>query len=303
MLRLLTRRSLNSGLGYRALSVKAIDIGTRHTPSHRTFFEQDGKAISPFHDIPLYVDQQDPAVVNMVVEVPRWSNAKIEIATGEKYNPLKQDVKKGKLRFVHNCFPYNGYIWNYGALPQTWEDPTETNSDTQCKGDNDPIDVCEIGSEIGYSGQVKQVKLLGVLALVDEGETDWKVLAIDIKDPMAKQLNDVQDVEKHFPGLVKATRHWFRIYKVPDDKPENKFAFDGECKNKAYATSIVQETHDAWKRLIEGEKPMGKLALENASVESSPYKSAEPVQVSSIHKPMPKDDQVAKADPTWHYIP
>ena len=33
-------------------------------------------------------------------------------------NPIKQDIKKGKLRFVNNCFPYHGYIWNYGALPQ-----------------------------------------------------------------------------------------------------------------------------------------------------------------------------------------
>jgi hypothetical protein len=30
----------------------------------------------------------------MVVEVPRWTNAKMEIATKEKMNPIKQDVKK-----------------------------------------------------------------------------------------------------------------------------------------------------------------------------------------------------------------
>ena len=33
-------------------------------------------------------------------------------------NPIKQDIKKGKVRFVKNSFPYKGYIWNYGALPQ-----------------------------------------------------------------------------------------------------------------------------------------------------------------------------------------
>ena len=79
-------------------------------------------------------------VYNMVVEVPRWSNAKIEIDLKSPLNPLKQDVKKGKLRwgqaglninlseiyknidrFVANCFPHHGYIWNYGAIPQTWE--------------------------------------------------------------------------------------------------------------------------------------------------------------------------------------
>jgi inorganic pyrophosphatase len=40
------------------------------------------------------------------------------------------------------------------------------------KGDNDPLDVCEIGELVGYTGQVKQVKILGVMALLDEKETD-----------------------------------------------------------------------------------------------------------------------------------
>ena len=48
---------------------------------------------SPFHDIPCYVSGQDN-VYNMVVEVPRWTNAKMEIATKEKLNPIKQDIKK-----------------------------------------------------------------------------------------------------------------------------------------------------------------------------------------------------------------
>ena len=45
----------------------------------------------------------------------------MEINKKEKFNPITQDVKKDKLRFVNNVFPHHGYIWNYGALPQTWE--------------------------------------------------------------------------------------------------------------------------------------------------------------------------------------
>ena len=41
-----------------------------------------------------------------------------QIATGEPLNPIKQDMKKDKLRYVNNCFPYHGYLWNYGAFPQ-----------------------------------------------------------------------------------------------------------------------------------------------------------------------------------------
>ena len=34
--------------------------------------------VSPFHDIPLYAND-DKSVFNMVVEVPRWTNAKMEV--------------------------------------------------------------------------------------------------------------------------------------------------------------------------------------------------------------------------------
>lgn len=80
---------------------------------------EDGP-ISPMHDIPLYADESKK-IMNMLVEIPRWTNAKMEINLKETLNPIKQDVKKGKLRYVANCFPHHGYIWNYGALPQVLE--------------------------------------------------------------------------------------------------------------------------------------------------------------------------------------
>lgn len=33
------------------------------------------------------------------------------------------------------------------------------------------------------------MKVLGILAMIDEGETDWKVIAINVEDPEAKDLN------------------------------------------------------------------------------------------------------------------
>lgn len=146
-----------------------------------------------------------------------------------------------------------GYIWNYGAFPQTWEDPNVKHAETGANGDNDPLDVCEIGEAVGYVGQVKQVKVLGIMALLDEGETDWKVLVVDVNDPLAPRLNDVEDVERHLPGLIRATNEWFRIYKIPDGKPENVFAFSGEAKSKKYAVEIIHECHEAWRKLVHGE--------------------------------------------------
>ena len=188
----------------------------------------------------------------MVVEVPRWSNAKLEISLGEKMNPVKQDVKKGKLRFVANCFPHHGYIWNYGALPQTWEDPTHMDPDTQANGDSDPVDICDIGSKVHEIGSIVQVKLLGTFAMIDEGETDWKLIGIDVTDPMADKLNDIKDVEEHMPGLLAATVEWFKIYKMPDGKPANTFAFDSEAKDAAFAKGVVDKLHTQWQALMSG---------------------------------------------------
>lgn len=126
------------------------------------------------------------------------------------------------------------YVGSLLTLMQTWEDPNVVHPETKAKGDNDPLDVCEIGELVAKPGQIKQVKVLGVMALLDEDETDWKIIVIDINDPLAPKLNDVEDVERHLPGLLRATNEWFRIYKIPDGKPENQFAFTGECKNKKY---------------------------------------------------------------------
>ena len=167
----------------------------------------------------------------------------------EEKNPIKQDTKKGKLRY----YPYN-INWNYGMIPQTWEDPSSESKDlpgitvrpslstclcafnittilivwpgyeyyansfesafwcvaiytfpallqahlTGCdlQGDNDPVDLVEIGSETLDTGSIHPVKPLAVLAMIDDGELDWKVIGIRTSDPKAADVNDVEDVER-----------------------------------------------------------------------------------------------------------
>jgi hypothetical protein len=53
---------------------------------------KDHKAYSPFHDLPLWVDKAK-GIANMVVEIPRGQNAKLEISRTDVLNPIKQDVK------------------------------------------------------------------------------------------------------------------------------------------------------------------------------------------------------------------
>lgn len=248
----------------------------------------------------MFADQSKK-VYNMVVEIPRWSNAKMEIATGEKLNPIKQDVKKGALRYVRNPFPHKGYIWNYGALPQTWEDPNHVDAGTKAKGDNDPIDVLEIGERIAKRGEVLKVKILGTVALIDEGETDWKVITINVDDPSAALVNDIGDVEKVFPGLLRATVEWFKIYKIPDGKPANEFAFGGEAKNREFAEKVVEETHGFWQKLVGGQSQPGELSVHNAALlGAEASKLVEEKGATSTLAALPIADQTALEK--WYYI-
>lgn len=139
------------------------------------------------------------------------------------------------------------------------------------------------------------------MALLDEGETDWKIMVIDVNDPLASKLNDVEDIERHLPGLLRATNEWFRIYKIPDGKPENQFAFSGECKNAKYAMNVVHECAEAWERLITGKTQPDGISLANVVVN----KSADKVEASSLNIPKGENLQPAPIDPSidkWFYI-
>jgi len=111
------------------MSYSVVHSGNEATTDYRIFFKKDDKFISALHDIPIFADEANN-IFNMIVEIPRGTNAKMEISPGGSLNPIKQDVKNGKLRVVDDVFPYNGYIWNYGALPQTWEYPLHKHADT-----------------------------------------------------------------------------------------------------------------------------------------------------------------------------
>mmetsp|Transcript_46258 Transcript_46258/g.46728 ORF Transcript_46258/g.46728 Transcript_46258/m.46728 type:complete len:304 (-) Transcript_46258:119-1030(-) len=213
------------------------------------------KNVSLWHDITLVhlddeTDQPTP-YLNFVNEIPKFSRKKYEIATDEEGNPIKQDEKKGVLRE----FKKGDIFFNYGCLPRTWEDPTHVHPDAEgCRGDNDPLDVCDIGMRICSPGEVRPVKVLGILCMIDEGEADWKVVVIDADDKWAPFLNDIDDVDKYLPGQLDAIREWFRTYKIPDGKPPNVFGLGERFMDKAYALQVIKECNQSWKELITGEK-------------------------------------------------
>lgn len=245
--------------------------------------KETNKTISFWHDIPL---RNADGTLNFVTEIPKETRPKFEVNTKEPNNPIAQDLKKGKDgKAVLRDYPMNIH-WNYGMLPQTWEDPGHQHPEIKgAGGDNDPLDVVEIGNATLPTGSVTAIKPLGILALVDQNELDWKVrtrnrerererfyktrgresrvfsfsvaapfslqvIAINAADPRAKDVNDVEDVERVFPGELEKIHAWFRDYKIPDGKPANKFGFNDRVQPKSLALEVINSTNAFWTDLI-----------------------------------------------------
>ena len=62
--------------------------GAPNTLEHRVYIEKDGVPVSAFHDVPLYANEQQ-TILNMIVEIPRWTNAKMEVSFTSLQNSPK----------------------------------------------------------------------------------------------------------------------------------------------------------------------------------------------------------------------
>ncbi|KAI7857295.1 inorganic pyrophosphatase [Circinella umbellata] len=216
--------------------------GSYNTKDFALYLENEqGIPMSIFHDLPLKpASRSDPDIFNMIIEIPRSNLAKTETTKEVLMNPIMQDfLEDGSLRYLPNMYPTKGVIANYGAIQQTYEDPNFKDPSTGARGDNDPIDVIEISETPGFIGQVKQVKVLGGLCLIDEGSLDWKVITLDIHNPKAQYINNMDDVEKYYPGFQDEVRNWFRTYKIPTNGQANTFGFGGRYMDKVYGPSFL----------------------------------------------------------------
>jgi len=221
-------------------------------------FQSNGIPISPWHDIPLYANKA-MGYVNFICEIPKNTAKKFEITRNVPGNPIMQDTNKdGSLREYQwppiDVDPLGPrMMWNYGALPQTWEDPSHAEHDITIDGehpmgDNDPIDAIELGADPMSVGKVAAVKILCVLALVDSGETDWKLIVVRVDNPLFSGINTLADLKKspHY-GEVAKIRDWLRYYKMPTKGTQNTFGFnDGEEQDEKYALEKVALTHELW---------------------------------------------------------
>uniref|UniRef100_A0A7S1FVZ2 Inorganic diphosphatase n=1 Tax=Corethron hystrix TaxID=216773 RepID=A0A7S1FVZ2_9STRA len=202
---------------------------------------------SMWHDIPMIPDGAEEYVVNFVTEIPMYVTAKMELIKDVSGNPIQQDKNKdGSPRY----YTYGTPFFNYGFIPQTWEDPTLISAQGN-GGDNDPLDVMEVGFEPLPMGSTRPCRVLGSLELIDEGETDHKVICISLTDKDQSRIHSMYDLERVKPGTVDRLIHWLKFYKTSDGKGENMLARDTPT-TQYEAMQVIKETNSRWKMLCEG---------------------------------------------------
>lgn len=205
-----------------------------------------GDEVSPWHDIDLYANE-NKKLYNFVVEIPMYSTAKMEVMKNVPGNPIMQDVKDSKPRYYTYGIPF----FNYGLIPQTWEDVTYADPQVGSFGDGDPIDAIEIGTGPLGMGSIVAVKVLGSLALIDEGETDHKIIVLREDDPHFNDIDSIDDLELYKPGTIVRLLDWLKNYKTSDGKPVNRLKSDTPT-SATEAIKIIDEVHTFYKNLLSG---------------------------------------------------
>jgi len=238
------------------------EVGTLHQAGYKFHYTNGEEQVSAWHALPLVADAQRQ-IYNFVNEIPKLTRAKMELNKEEPGNPIMQDKNKdGSLRF----YSYGDSRFNYGFLPQTWEDPKDCvdKGEVQWCGDNDPIDVIEVSDEPIPFGAVTPVRILGNLKLIDQGEVDHKILAVSTVSELGQELYTLDDLERLRPKLIPAIVDWLINYKTTDGKAKNVLESIVPV-NATEAIKTIEETHHAWSKLIKSETQVDSFWIKNTS--------------------------------------
>ena len=170
-----------------------------------------------WHDVPLGDDV--PNEINVIIEVPKGSHNKYEI---DKATGL---IALDRANYSDAAFPYD-----YGFAPQTlWED-------------NDALDVIVLTTWPLDPGIMVAVRPVGVIEMIDTGESDFKVIAVPVSDKRWDDVQDIDDVNKH---SLKEFQHFLETYKALKGKPA-PVEIKG-IKGKADAMEAVKKSVELYK--------------------------------------------------------
>jgi inorganic pyrophosphatase len=137
-------------------------------------------------------DASFPAVIEVVVEIPRGSRNKYE-----------WDSEAGVFRLDRVLSSAVFYNFDYGFVPGT------------VSGDGDPTDVLLLIDEPTFPGCRLWARPVGGLEMRDEKGDDFKVLCVALGDPHQAHLERLDQVRPH---RLKEIENFFRTYKLLEDK-------------------------------------------------------------------------------------
>lgn len=139
--------------------------------------------------------------INAIIEISTGSNEKWEVSKVDG-SVINWEFKNGQPRIVH----YLGYPSNYGTIPNTALPKS-------LGGDGDPLDVLVLGSAM-VQGSVAQVRLIGGLKMLDDGEQDDKLIAVPVTEQSPfKNVHSIKQLQQQYPGVLTIIDTWFSNYK------------------------------------------------------------------------------------------
>ncbi len=146
--------------------------------------------IHPWHDVSP--GDKLPSEFNAVIEIPSGSSVKYEL-----------DKPSGLLRMDRVLYSAVYYPANYGFIPQTLGE------------DHDPLDVLVFCQENVVPLTMMRARAIGLMTMVDQGEMDYKIIAVAVDDP---SFNSYKEIAEMPPHRVMMLRRFFSDYKLLEGK-------------------------------------------------------------------------------------
>lgn len=166
-------------------------------------------------------------LIRAIVEIPTGTSAKWEVSK-EAPNTLYWELKNDAPRIVN----YLGYPGNYGAIPGTAL-PKELG------GDGDPLDVIILG-QAAPRGELVDVRLIGVLKMLDGGEQDDKLIAVLTENSPFAAIESMAQLDASYPGVSEIIGTWFANYKGPDGGMESQGFAEADVARQVFEAAAAQ---------------------------------------------------------------
>lgn len=129
---------------------------------------------------------------------PQEFIACIEISNGGK-NKYELDKETGMLILDRVLYTSTHYPANYGFIPRTYGD------------DGDPLDVLVLCHENIAPLTLVKCYPIGVIKMVDNDDSDEKIIAIPVRDPSMNVYKDISELPTH---TFEEISHFFEVYKT-----------------------------------------------------------------------------------------